>query len=246
TVEKWIPFARQTTAREDVAVLEEAIVRLRAMTDAVARGESPGDGGEQVARLRTLIERLEAAPPPPLGETIPVSPEPARPPMAADKRALQDDLDQQLLPVFLEEAQELVPAIGADLRDWKANPANDNVSQSLRRGLHTLKGSARMAGAIRLGELTHLMESLIEEAIEANSYPPELFRNLEDKMDRLSADVERLHAGPEAEPEPAKVETVEGKPGAQEPKERPKPVAPPVQQLAAMLRVNADTLDHLI
>jgi hypothetical protein len=29
--------------------------------------------------------------------------------------------------VFLEEAQELVPAIGADLRDWKANPANDNV-----------------------------------------------------------------------------------------------------------------------
>jgi chemosensory pili system protein ChpA (sensor histidine kinase/response regulator) len=29
----------------------------------------------------------------------------------------------------------------------------------LRRTLHTLKGSARMAGAMRLGELTHLMES---------------------------------------------------------------------------------------
>ena len=42
-----------------------------------------------------------------------------------------------------------------------------SVTQSLRRGLHTLKGSARMAGAIRLGELTHLMESRIESAIEA-------------------------------------------------------------------------------
>src|ERR1043166_4577985 len=103
-----------------------------------------------------------------------------------DKRVMHDDIDEQLLPIFLEEAQELVPAIGGDLREWKANPADEKVSQSLRRGLHTLKGSARMAGAIRLGELTHIMESRLEAAIEANAFTPELFTELEEKMDALS------------------------------------------------------------
>jgi chemosensory pili system protein ChpA (sensor histidine kinase/response regulator) len=148
---------------------------------------------------------------------------------------LNDDIDEQLLPVFLEEAHELVPAIGGDLRDWKTNPADDKASQSLRRALHTLKGSARMAGAIRLGELAHLMESGVEAAIEANAFPPELFAELEEKMDRLSADVERLQFVP-AQPEVTVASAPE------------KPVARPAEPLqpAALLRVNADTLDHLI
>ena len=49
-----------------------------------------------------------------------------------------------------------------------------------------------MAGAIRLGELTHIMESRIEAALEASEFPPELFAELEEKMDRLSLDVERM------------------------------------------------------
>ena len=53
------------------------------------------------------------------------------------------------------------------------------MSQSLQRALHTLKGSARMAGAIRLGELTHIMESRIEAAVEANQFTPQLFADLE-------------------------------------------------------------------
>ena len=84
-----------------------------------------------------------------------------------------------------------------DLRDWKANPVDEKVSQSLRRALHTLKGSARMAGAIRLGELCHLMESRIEAALEAGgAFPAELFEELEERMDRLSLDVERMRRRP--------------------------------------------------
>jgi chemosensory pili system protein ChpA (sensor histidine kinase/response regulator) len=234
-IEQWLPFAAQTTDPADAGVLEQAIARLRAMTDAMSRYEAPGKSADQTGRLRALTARLEWAPPPvaqpaPSAKPVPES-EIAQ---GADKRSLHDDLDEQLLPVFLEEAQELVPAIGADLRDWKSNPANDNVSQALRRGLHTLKGSARMAGAIRLGELTHLMESRIDSAIEANAFPPELFAELEDQMDRLSADVERMRAGP-ARPEAAAA-------GADKPAIAEAPAAQP----AAMLRVNADTLDHLI
>ena len=45
-------------------------------------------------------------------------------PPVREKRAMRDDIDEQLLPVFLEEAQQLVPDLGADLRDWKADPSD--------------------------------------------------------------------------------------------------------------------------
>jgi chemosensory pili system protein ChpA (sensor histidine kinase/response regulator) len=250
-VEQWLPFARHTIAASDVRLIQDAIARLRLMTEAMGRHEAPGRSADQTGRLKALTARLEWTPAPAAAATAAAAaaaPQKAPAPKAEpesddadkDKRALHDDLDQALLPVFLEEAQELVPAIGADLRDWKANPGNDNVSQSLRRGLHTLKGSARMAGAIRLGELTHLMESRIEAAIEANAFSPELFSELEDKMDRLSADVERMRAGP-AEPQAAPAAAAPGQPD----RPRAAEVVAPLQP-AAMLRVNADTLDHLI
>ena len=186
---------------------------------------------------------------------VPASP-PASPPSGKELRKMHDDIDEQLLPIFLEEANELLPQIGSDIRDWKANTGDLNVVQSLQRGLHTLKGSARMAGAIRLGELTHIMESRIEAALEANAFPGELFADLEDKMDRLSLDLERMQAPAAPAPEPVAEERVpekiekeaEAAPLAEaKPRAQPVPrVEAPLPSPAAMLRVNADTLDHLI
>src|SRR5207253_722299 len=86
------------------------------------------------------VQTLQAQPP------VPVEPAEPAPALAAksgkELRVMKDDIDQQLLPIFLEEAETLVPHIGSDLRDWKANPSDQNISDSLRRGLHTLKGSA--------------------------------------------------------------------------------------------------------
>ena len=137
-----------------------------------------------------------------------------------------------------------MPHIGSDLRDWKANPSDQNISDSLRRGLHTLKGSARMAGAIRLGELTHIIESQIEAAIERGEFSAQLFGELEAKMDRLSLDLEhmggRLVAPAAASPAPA----LAAEPGAVRAEARR--AEPPLPSPAALLRVNADILDHLI
>ena len=111
---------------------------------------------------------------------------------------MRDDIDPQLLPIFLEEAQQLVPQIGADLRDWKANPADEKISQSLRRALHTLKGSARMAGAIRLGELTPPDGGPHRGGARGGrEFPPDAVRaSSRSEMDRLSLDVERMAARP--------------------------------------------------
>ena len=81
--------------------------------------------------------------------------------------SIKDDLDEQLLPVFLEEAQELMPFIGTQLRTWRASPSDTAAAQALNRALHTLKGSARMAGAMRLGDLTHRMETRALAVAEA-------------------------------------------------------------------------------
>lgn len=81
---------------------------------------------------------------------------------------VQDDLDQELLPLFLEEAGELYPQIGNALKAWREQPDDGQMERKLRRVLHTFKGSARMAGVMRLGELAHQME---ERATEARRSP---------------------------------------------------------------------------
>ena len=64
-----------------------------------------------------------------------------------------DAVDPDLFPIFEEEAGELLPQLGGALRQWAARPDNRGARDEVLRALHTLKGSARLAGALRLGEL---------------------------------------------------------------------------------------------
>lgn len=73
-----------------------------------------------------------------------------------------DTIDVDLFPIFAEEAQELLPQLGAALRQWVQRPDNASARAEVLRNLHTLKGSARLAGALRLGEMAHRMETAAE------------------------------------------------------------------------------------
>jgi chemosensory pili system protein ChpA (sensor histidine kinase/response regulator) len=113
-----------------------------------------------------------------------------------ERREVADEVDEQLLPIFLEEADMLVPDTSAQLRAWRSSPADVKARDALRRNLHTLKGSARMAGAMRLGELTHVMESRVIAVIEGQlEVDHDIFDKLEAEFDRLSDAVERLKSG---------------------------------------------------
>lgn len=74
-----------------------------------------------------------------------------------------DHLDEDLFPIFEEEASELLPQLSTALRQWVAEPGQLGARSEVLRVLHTLKGSARLAGAMRLGEMAHRMESSIEQ-----------------------------------------------------------------------------------
>jgi chemosensory pili system protein ChpA (sensor histidine kinase/response regulator) len=73
-----------------------------------------------------------------------------------------DAIDAELFPIFDEEAAELMPQLGGALRQWSARPDNLGARMEVLRVLHTLKGSARLAGALRLGDMAHRIESEIE------------------------------------------------------------------------------------
>lgn len=76
---------------------------------------------------------------------------------------LKDELDADLLPVFLEEGRDMLPQMGQALRIWQKSPGDIIAPQSVLRLLHTIKGSARMAGAMGLGQHMHEMETRIEQ-----------------------------------------------------------------------------------
>lgn len=73
-----------------------------------------------------------------------------------------DALDPDLFQIFEEEASDLLPMLGGALRQWVARPDNRSARAEVLRVLHTLKGSARLAGAMRLGERAHRIETAVE------------------------------------------------------------------------------------
>jgi chemosensory pili system protein ChpA (sensor histidine kinase/response regulator) len=183
---------------------------------------------------------------------------------------VHDEVDEQVLPIFLEEAAELFPQAGEQLRAWRRAPANHELAQALRRTLHTFKGSARMAGAMRLGELTHWMESRLLVGDVLAPPTPELFDTLDSDLDRLAFVLDRLQkrefntplpwlslepaSAPEASGPPVAPAPLAAVPGTGQPTPRPPAPAPVVEPAVpeaevaqrAMLRVRADLIDRLV
>ncbi len=236
------------------ALIAQAVEALDQAVTQVERRALPAPATALIDALHAWNEDIQAA----AIAAVPVSVADASLSPASlgqERRLVKDDIDPQLLPIFLEEAHDLVPLLGEDLRHLRAEPGDPQASQSLRRLLHTLKGSARMAGAMRLAELVHLMEGEVEAA-EGAGFSPALFERLEGKFDRLVAALEALERGNLESPEPSQQRAATAEPDSTPaPSVNPgepatEPTAPPVlEELsagAAQIRVAADTVDHLV
>ena len=71
------------------------------------------------------------------------------------------DVDDELVEIFLEEAEELLDNCENSLQRWNSDNDDEESVLDLQRHLHTLKGGARMADLSPVGDLTHALESLI-------------------------------------------------------------------------------------
>jgi chemosensory pili system protein ChpA (sensor histidine kinase/response regulator) len=175
-----------------------------------------------------------------------------------DRRTVKDDVDLDLLPIFIDESRELLPEVGSALRRWRAAPADHAPVTELARHLHTLKGSARMAGLMRLGELAHVMETRIIDMDRLAEPAVTMFDPLDERLDRFSSAIESLASGDLA---PIIDVPVEVAVAAHVPAELPAPIAAMVTARAeiiaegeklegrdrqALLRVNADLIDRFV
>lgn len=142
------------------------------------------------------------------GSLIPepaVVPTRATSPVPVERQDIDDDIDAvdtidvDLFPIFAEEAQELLPQLGAALRQWTARPDNASARGEVLRNLHTLKGSARLAGALRLGEMAHRMETAAERLGSDVQRSSDL-EVLQSAFDTIAARFDQLR-NPEAQPE---------------------------------------------
>ncbi|MES2553916.1 MAG: Hpt domain-containing protein [Pseudomonadota bacterium] len=102
----------------------------------------------------------------------------------AIKQAAKPDMaDNELLNMFIEEARELVPTVGNELRAWRQDPFESEHPDELQRALHTLKGSARMAGQSALADTVHDMEDRVMRGLKTKSKEIDfdgLFLNLDE------------------------------------------------------------------
>jgi len=154
----------------------------------------------------TLSPPAAVPPPVPAGKPAAEAPPatmPAEPPIDLTKLvgeplavpAVRDEIDEQLLQIFMIEAQDLLPAIAKNLRALAQNPNQRDIARDMMRHLHTLKGSARMAGAMRLGELVHNMETRFESAVQLASVPTALVEDLQSQYDNALALFDALLQG---------------------------------------------------
>ncbi len=124
----------------------------------------------------------------PVSETVPILVVPNIP-------LVRDEIDEQLLPIFLEEAVDLNQSIATQLRAWRSEPSGGEPVRILERLLHTLKGSARMAGAMNLGEITHALETRVDHASRLGAVQPEVIDEIETAFESIRQIIERLQRG---------------------------------------------------
>jgi chemosensory pili system protein ChpA (sensor histidine kinase/response regulator) len=106
-----------------------------------------------------------------------------------------DAVDEELFPIFDEEAEELLPQLASRLRDWAKKPDDSAHPAACMRVLHTLKGGARLAGAMRLGEMTHRLETKIQQLVAHSPVQAADVEALESSNDALSQVLEALRSG---------------------------------------------------
>jgi chemosensory pili system protein ChpA (sensor histidine kinase/response regulator) len=253
-------FAAGFLKESDAGVLASLQAIIDTQFPAPTMESAPGylDEVEIMPEVEPEVEEENEAEADVLAAPVMVPAMPAFPLMAAAPlnvaEAIDDDidavdaLDEDLFPFFEEEALELLPQMGAALRQWVARPDNLGARSEVLRVLHTLKGSARLAGAMRLGEMAHRMESSIEqigsEGLQAIQLEPLLTR-----FDALQASFAALGAAPQVEelPVATPAEAVVLKAALTiQPAPRSVVLVPPRPVANQSVRVRSQLLDRLV
>ena len=137
-------FERLADTLEQGERFEPTATVLAALTDSQTEAEAAEDA-------------VQVEPPPP-----PATNDAAAP--AAE--AVSESYDPDIAAIFAEEAMELLEKAETAVQDLGSGNAMQDGLRELQRLLHTIKGGARMAGIMTMGDLSHALESLLAAAAD--------------------------------------------------------------------------------
>jgi chemosensory pili system protein ChpA (sensor histidine kinase/response regulator) len=167
-------LAAERAAAEKLAVERAAAEKLAADKAAAERAAA-----EQAAESSKAEQPAAAAPTPDQAYAL----------------AGSGQIDADLLEVFIDEAREILDHADGVLAQWHAEPGDLAHVPELQRDLHTLKGGARIAGLVPVGDLSHAIETLLEKPIRDTSKTGPLISALEASFDQLHALVQQVSQG---------------------------------------------------
>ena len=189
----------------------------------------PGQTAAEVARGEPQRQPVTES-----GAQTPVAPEPEievpLQPIEMPALALPA-VDPEFVQVFVEEARENLQRLQQVFPQWESNPQDSEALREVRRIFHTLKGSGRMVGAQRVGEISWSLESLLNRLISQTIVrSPEIVSVTRDAVGVLPQLIDELENGA-----PAVVDTAGIIARADEMSGREAPVAAPPEtvELAA-------------
>jgi len=225
----------------EAAVLEVAETRKSAKKAKEKAGAEPkADKTAEMAADQATPQLPVIEPPVEIVQAQPVAEDvPVVAVVAAESQPQQrkdSAVNEELLVLFLEEARELVPQIGKDLRGWRANPQEHEYIDSLQRVLHTLKGSARMAGLVSIGDSVHGMEDHVIRALN-HKITTDDFDSMFVEFDQISLMLDQVSSG-----------STTAKPAGAISPDAAVEVIPArrTERKTQFLRMRADVLDRLI
>jgi chemosensory pili system protein ChpA (sensor histidine kinase/response regulator) len=143
--------------------------------DAAAFVSETSEASEQVEAQEAQVEEIAAAPglPSAAVETVaPIASPTVEPPVTAPPvTAPATEMDEEIVAIFVEEAEEEFQRIAELLPRCRANTSDEESLRELRRSFHTLKGSGRLVGAGKLGEFAWAFENLLNRVIDKTVAP---------------------------------------------------------------------------
>ncbi|MEH6344557.1 MAG: Hpt domain-containing protein [Bermanella sp.] len=101
---------------------------------------------------------------------------------AAELEDEDDLIDDEIIEIFLEEAEEVLETILESWPAYKANNQDDDALSTTRRAFHTLKGSGRMVGALEIGETAWSIESMFNRLLDRTIDLSQPFLDIVDHM----------------------------------------------------------------
>lgn len=153
SVDYYLEF--MSAAREnDETILDKANDSLESLGVAKAPVQTIGTPAATVdeasANDEPAVASVPVAEPPPVTEALPE----------------EDEVDPEVVEIFIEEAGEILVRLDEYFPQWTNDFANEEALTETRRSFHTLKGSGRMVKAMAIGELAWSIENMLNRVID--------------------------------------------------------------------------------